>query len=182
MKQVSFDKIKAVLDRVPAEMEGIEAKIGWFPSAKYKDGTPVAYVAAIAEFGAPEVNIPARPILKPTVERDKKTWVRQLGLGVNKVLDGRIEGRQVLEAIAISGATGVQKSIAEVHTPALSPITLMLRGMRAADPNLVVTGKTVGEAAAKVLRNEPDNAPSIKPLVDTGYMLATAQGVVGESE
>ena len=183
MKNLSFDKIKAVIDRVPAQMEKVEAKIGWFPSAKYPDGTPVAYVAAIQEFGAPEVSIPARPFLKPTVARDKAMWVSQLGRGVKDVRTGRVTGQHVFAAIATAGAEGVQKTIASIHAPPLSPITIMLRGMKLADNELVVTGKTVGEAAARVGRGEaPPKAPSLKPLVDSGTLIATVEGLAGEPE
>ena len=183
MKNLSFDKIKAALDRVPAQMEKLEAKIGLFPSAQYKDHTPVASIAAIQEFGAPEVSIPARPFLKPTVARDKAMWVSQLGRGVKDVLADRLNGHDVFSAIATAGAQGVQKTIASIHAPPLSPLTIMLRGMKLADNDLVVTGKTVGEAAAKVARGEaPPKAPSLKPLVYTGTLIATVEGLAGEPE
>lgn len=51
MKELSFDKIKARLDAIPEGFANRVAKVGWFPSAKYEDGTPVAYVAAIQEYG-----------------------------------------------------------------------------------------------------------------------------------
>lgn len=34
------------------ELTGSQAKVGWFESARYENGTPVAYVAAIQEYGA----------------------------------------------------------------------------------------------------------------------------------
>lgn len=34
------------------ELDGTSAKAGWFATSKYEDGTPVAYVAAIQEYGA----------------------------------------------------------------------------------------------------------------------------------
>ena len=183
MKNLSFDKIKAALDRVPAQMEKVEAKIGWFPSAQYKDHTPVASIAAIQEFGAPEDHIPARPFLRPTIARDKEMWVRQLGRGVKDVLADRLNGHDVFSAIAKAGAQGVQKTIASIHAPPLSPITIMLRGMKLADNDLVVTRKTVDEAAAKVARGEaPPKAPSLKPLVYTGTLIATVEGLTGEPE
>ena len=183
LKNLSFDKIKAVIDRAPAQMEKVEAKIGWFPSAKYANGTPVAYVAAIQEFGAPEDHIPARPFLRPTIARDKDMWVKQLGRGVKDVLANRVTGHNVFAAIATAGAQGVQKTIASIHAPPLSPITIMLRGMKLADNDLVVTDETVKQARAKVARGEaPPKAPSLKPLVDTGTLIATVEGLAGEPE
>ena len=33
------------------KISGMKTSVGWFPGAKYQDGTPVAYVAAIQEYG-----------------------------------------------------------------------------------------------------------------------------------
>ncbi len=38
-----------------------DLQVGWFESAKYDDGTPVAGVAAIQEFGSAKNRIPPRP-------------------------------------------------------------------------------------------------------------------------
>src|ERR1700761_5955410 len=34
------------------ELDGLELRVGWFESPRYEDGTPVAGVAAVQEFGA----------------------------------------------------------------------------------------------------------------------------------
>ena len=71
MKQLDLSKIKARLENVSDEFNGLVAQIG-FPSGQhYPDGTNVAYVAAIQEFGAPAVNIPPRPFMQPTVKAQK---------------------------------------------------------------------------------------------------------------
>jgi hypothetical protein len=182
LTHLNFEKIKEVLDRIPKEMEGLEAKIGWFPSSQYPDGTPAASVAATQEYGDPGMNIPARPFLRPTVQRDKAEWLKQLGLGLKLVLKDQMNGPDLLGAIAQTGAGGVQKSISQVYSPPLSPVTLMIRGMRAENPGLIVNDRVLDQARARISQGKPNNAPSTKPLVDTGYMLATVQGVVGESE
>ena len=74
MKQLNLDKIKIALERVPEEFEGMVAQIGFPSGINYEDGTSVAYVAAIQEFGAPAVGIPARPFIQPTVKEKKDTW------------------------------------------------------------------------------------------------------------
>ena len=68
MKQFNLDKIKATLDRVPEEFDGMVAQVGFPSGINYEDGTNVAYVATIQEFGAPEANIPPRPFMRPTVK------------------------------------------------------------------------------------------------------------------
>jgi hypothetical protein len=67
----------------------------------------------------------------------------------------------------------LQQSIADTDAPALSQITLMLRKMRSEDQSLVVTGKTVGEAARRVAEGESTAGVSTKPLDDTGHMKAS---------
>lgn len=47
-------------------LDGLEGKTGWFETARYPDGTAVAYVATIHEFGTPR--IPARPFMRPAVD------------------------------------------------------------------------------------------------------------------
>ena len=71
MKQLNLDKIKATLERIPEEFEGMVAQVGFPSGINYEDGTSVAYVAAIQEFGAPAVNNPPRPFMQPTVKAKK---------------------------------------------------------------------------------------------------------------
>lgn len=49
-------------------------KVGFFPSSKYEDGTPVAYVAIIQEFGSPEQGIPPRSFMRTTIAEKQNEW------------------------------------------------------------------------------------------------------------
>ena len=77
MKSLNLDKIKATLDRVPEEFNGLVAQVGLPSGINYEDGTPVAQVAAIQEFGAPAQKIPARPFIRPTVKEQKEQWYQK---------------------------------------------------------------------------------------------------------
>ena len=57
---------------------GKTLKVGFLKGADYPDGTPVAMVAAIQDFGAPAVNIPPRPFFRNTVKAGQKTWGGEL--------------------------------------------------------------------------------------------------------
>ena len=46
------EKLKATLAKAE-QSRNKRVKVGFFSTAKYQDGTPVANVAAIQEFGAP---------------------------------------------------------------------------------------------------------------------------------
>lgn len=56
-------------------------RVGFLEGASYpdKDHTPVAQVAAINEFGAPEANIPPRPFFQTMIEKNKGKWADTLG-------------------------------------------------------------------------------------------------------
>ncbi len=51
-----------------------EEKVGWFKTAKYPNGVPVAVVAAVHEFGWPEHNIPPRLGMRATAIACEAAW------------------------------------------------------------------------------------------------------------
>lgn len=181
MKQLDLSRIKATLDRIPEQFADQEAKVGWFPTAKYEDGTPVAYVALIQEKGAPEVGIPARPFMGPAVEAHKEEWVQGISSGVQAVVRGTATAQDVLEAVGLAAVGDIQSQIETgAHQP-LSPTTILLR--KWAREGRTITGKVVGEAAAAVAAHpELIQGVNADPLRDTGLMVATITNTVGKSE
>ncbi|WP_321905129.1 hypothetical protein [Paraburkholderia tropica] len=140
-------------------------------SGTYEDGTNIAYVAAIQEFGAPAANIPPRPFMSTTVAERQKQWKSSLARGIAAAAAGTVDANDVMDQVGGLMAADIQKKISEINSPALSPITVMLRGMRGKDASLVVTGSTVGEAAARVANGDDNYGASTKPLVDSGLLL-----------
>jgi hypothetical protein len=125
-------------------------------------------VAAIQEFGAPKAGIPPRPFFRTMIEEKSPEWGDAVGaLLINNDYDAARTLGQT--GAAIKGQ--LQQSIIDTYNPPLSQVTLMLRKMRAEDPDLVVTGKTVGEAARRVKAGESTEGVSTKPLVDSGHLL-----------
>lgn len=150
-KKLSFAKIREKLETVPNEMAGREARIGWFESAQYEDGTPVAYVATIHEYGAPEQNIPPRPTVGPTVAAKKNDWAMLLGDGVRAVLNGKVSGDTVLDGIGQAAAGNIKKTISELQSPALKPETVTRKGF--AKP-LIDTGLMLDSVSNQVADKE----------------------------
>lgn len=164
--------------------KNIQSKVGWFESAKYEDGTPVAYVAAIQEKGSPERSIPPRPFFRKTINDQQVKWKQTIKSEVKKVLKNQKTLFDVMELLGLMAAGNVQKTISKITTPPLSPVTILLRKYRKL--GIKVTGKTVGEAHKVVNfigpRPKKDKSANIsgvstKPLVDTGYMLATLASI-----
>ena len=138
--------------RLQALLEGLKAdattKVGWFASAKYPEGQQVAYIASIHEFGAGP--IPPRPFFRPTIATQREAWRESLARGAKAIADGRLTAAQVLDAVGEKAAAEVARSITKVNAPALSEATIRARQ-----------------------RAKGGKVASVKPLQDTGYMLAS---------
>jgi hypothetical protein len=143
------------------ELVGQKVKIGWFSSAQYPDGTPVAYVAVIQENGAPEQNIPARPFMGPADTKNRQAWIGLMEQGAQAVLNGSQSIGQVLDKVGMRVEGDIAKAIVAVQEPPLSPVTIQKRLDKRKD-------KTV--------------TPTLtKPLVDTGLMLASISHTIGKA-
>lgn len=136
-------------------IEGIETrnvgKVGFFETAKYPDGTPVAYVAAIQEFGSPTQGIRPRSFMRTTIAERQASWKALAASGAKAIAEGRYNIDEVLDGIGQQAAGDIRKKISSITTPALKPTTIRARARRYAD----------GGAGGA----------SSKPLVDTGQML-----------
>lgn len=164
MAQVTRSSPKAFerLEKALKDIDGLEVRIGWFSSAKYPDGTPCAYVAAIQEFGVSSKNIPARPMLRPTREKYLPQWRELAAKGARAMLAGNETAWSVMEKIGLRAAGDIKKTITEVFTPPLSPKTIAARLRKRSDKH------TLGLLA--------------KPLVDTGLMLSSVSSEVRRSK
>lgn len=145
-----------------------KVRIGFLENASYPDGTPVAMVAALQDGGAPKRGIPPRPFFRNMVKDESPSWPGKISRGI-KANDYDVEKTLGQLGEDVKGA--LRESIIKINDPPLSPVTVMLRGMRANDPSLVVTGKTVGEAAQRVADGKTNYGASTKPEIDSGHML-----------
>jgi hypothetical protein len=183
MASLDLSRVMAKIDAIGEGFANREAKIGFFAGKNYEDGTPVAYVAAIQEFGSPENGIPPRPFMRPTVEDKKGAWSADIAGGMRAVIKGRLTADDVLDAVGAAAAGDIVKTLAAGDFKALSPITLMIRKMKdehRGDPNWRMSGAKVGEAAARVAAGEAGSTRAT-PLDDTGYMMANVQHQVGDA-
>lgn len=180
-KKLSFEKIRATLDRVPESMADIEAKVGYHEGVSYPaedGGAPISYVASIMEYGAPARKIPPRPTMGPTIRKNEKAYVELLRKGTKQVLAGKMSGEDAIKIAGDQCAGDIRKAIASLTGPALSPVTIMLRGMKS--NGVKVSGKTVGEAVQRVADGKTNYGASSKPLIDTGIMQASCTSEVGK--
>lgn len=135
-----------------------DEKVGWFQSAKYPNGVPVALVAAVNEFGWPEHNIPPRLGMRATAEASRDAWRQVADMAARGVAKGTMTPQKAMELIGLKAAGDVRKHISEVRQPPLKVATVEAR----------LAGKKQGSVVA---------ITASKPLVRTGHLLNTLTNV-----
>lgn len=145
------------LEKLADQIKKSKLEVGFFETAKYPDGTPVAYVAAIQEFGNPASNNPSRPFFRNAISQHDG-WKQLATKAMNAVVEGRMELNQALNQMGLKMAADVKDSITDGSYEALKQSTLDARQSRK---------RTQGVAS--------------KPLIDTGQMLqSVTYAVKGE--
>ena len=148
-------KLRSLADRVrrPAVLQ-----VGFLPEATYKDGTPVAAVAAANEFGATvtvpahTVTIPARPFFRSMIARNSPAWGDKVALAL------KVSGMNAATALKLIGTElrdQLQASILSNVPPPNAPSTVADKRRR--------------------------HGGNIKTLVDSGTMLRAVDFAVVKS-
>lgn len=150
----------AALKQTTAAMDGAKAKIGWFPSAVYENGAPVAGVAHVQEFGSPARGIPPRLGMRATAAEKRGEWAKNTADLTRQAAQGKMDPSQIMDAVAMAAEGAVREAITKVNAPALAEATIAARKRRLAN----------GGRGAK--------ASIAKPLVDTGILLNTLSSEV----
>ena|ERR1043165_9642197 len=147
------------LDAATKSIKGWQAKVGWVARKQYPDSEmTTAGAAAIAEYGAPSKNIPPRPIMRPTIAKQKNLWAQIARNEGKLILEGKQTGQGAMERIGLQAAGDARETITQIFSPPLSPKTIAARLRRYKNK------KTVGNLT--------------KPLVDTKTLLNSLTNTV----
>lgn len=161
------NKLQLALSKIATNLSKAETlRVGFLEGSTYPDGTSVPMVAALDEFGTEKS--PPRPFFRNMVAAKSGEWPQAISAALK---DNDYDADKALELTGEGIKGQLQQSIVDTMGPPLSPVTLMLRKMKSENPNLVVTGATVGEAARRVAAGESYAGVSTKPLVESGHML-----------
>lgn len=115
-----------------------ELLVGFFKEATYPDGTQVAKVAEIQEFGDGQ-RIPARPFFRPTITEYEDEWAQL----IEKHLAAGDDIETILTTLGGEIVGRIQEKISQVFDPPLAPLTLAKRrakGNKSTKP-LIDTGR-----------------------------------------
>ncbi len=118
-------KLQAVLAELARKADRSAVVSAGIPAdAKYPDGTSVAMVAAIQEWGAPSRGIPPRPFFRPMVAEGEQHWGPDVA---NWLKAKNYDAIAALTEVGHQMEDELRESIIAVTSPALSPVTLLLR-------------------------------------------------------
>lgn len=153
---------RKALEQALAQLDTVTGKVGWFSSSVYPDGTPVAYVASIQEYGYAPHNLPPRLGMRITVKEKQSEWAQVVTYGAKRVINGDMTAVDLMELVGAKAEGDLRKYISNVTEPPLAESTLKARAARLHVSSLTVTGA--------------------KPLNDTGYMIATLTHIVSQNK
>jgi hypothetical protein len=163
-------KLQAKLRELSAKVSRAAAvEVGFLAGSTETDRTSLPMVAAIQEFGAPGAGIPPRPYFRPMIAAKSPRWGETLG---NLLVADGYDAAVSLDKMGQGIKGQLQKSIEQVTSPALSPVTLLLRERFGNNPG-DITFSDVRRARQDIASGRVANVTptQTKPLVWTGHML-----------
>lgn len=119
------DGIKKLRNELKA-LKGMSVEAGFFESAKYDDGTAVAAVATVHEFGLGHV--PARPFMRVAEREAQKDLVNLMKKGVPAVAEGRLSADALFTRIGGVMVGAIQDAIAHGSHAPLAESTKAAKG------------------------------------------------------
>jgi hypothetical protein len=138
------------LRKAVSALNDATGRVGWFESARYEDGTSVALVAVVQEYGSTKRKIPPRPFMRTTQQENAQQWKEDARQLASAVAAGHMPPDALMEGLTQKAEGAIRQTISKVLSPPLSERTIAARARR----------HSKGKASAK-------------PLVDTGYLLNT---------
>lgn len=132
-------------------------KVGFFEGATYPDGTSVAYVAYLNEFGQ---HNPPRPFLKRTMERQYSAWTNLIKVS--------------LKASGLSGSA-IQNAFTKAGIMAVGDVKKTIKDWSPSDPRPNKPATIRAKARkARSGKNLAANDP-YRVLHDTGVMISSVK-------
>lgn len=122
----------------------VTLRVGFLQGATYPDGTPVAMVAAIQNFGAPRAGIPPRPFFSNMVDDKSGEWSGAMA-GLLKQTGYDVEKSFELLGDGIAGQ--LRQSIVDFSGVPLKPATIARKGF---SKELIDTGHMLNSVSFEV--------------------------------
>ena len=121
-------------------------EVGFMEDATYEDGTPVALVAMIQDYGAPAVNIPPRSFFRNMIAEESEHWGEDLAVLLKTT---NYNAEQALDLMGEEIAGELQDSINEFDSVPLAPATIASKGF---DKQLIDTAHMFRSVSHRVIK------------------------------
>lgn len=119
-------KLEKVLAEMAANLtKAGTLKVGFLAGSRYPDGTPIAMVAAIQNYGAPRAGIPPRPFFTNMIKAKSPEWPAAIA-GLLKA--NNYDAQLALDIAGMKIAEQLQQSIKDTNDPPLKPATIKRKG------------------------------------------------------
>ncbi len=134
------------LDRLRQRLVGDNrvVNVGVPEGKREEDGTPVAMIAAVHEFGSPSQGIPERPFLRVAVQRNRQKYVRLNRINLVKILRGQATVDQALGQLGEMAKGDVQT---EIRSGVFTPLKEATKKRKGSSRPLIDTGQMVQSIA-----------------------------------
>lgn len=127
-------------------------------------GITMAALGYIHETGAPSINLPARPFLRPGVKNSASRWQPKLATAAQAALTNNEPATMAaLGQAGIIASNAVKRTIQDGIPPPLKPDTVRRRRKRTPGSRYLRKAKTIAD---------------VTPLIDTGNLLRSITYVV----
>jgi hypothetical protein len=118
-------KLEAALREMAAKVsQPATLRVGFLENARYPDGTPVAMIAAINEFGRPPVQ-PPRPFFRNMIKAKSPEWPAAIG---DLLKANGYDAAKTLDIAGAAIAGQLRQSIVDLVTPPLAASTIAKKG------------------------------------------------------
>jgi hypothetical protein len=131
-----------VFDEMKRRMVGADkvVNVGVPEGQKETDGTPVAMIAAVHEYGSPAQGIPERPFLRVAIQKNRLKYVRLNRINLVKMLRGQMDVDQALGQLGEIAKGDVVTEIRSGNFTPLKDATIQRKG---SSRPLIDTGQMV---------------------------------------
>lgn len=164
LKDIDWRAFDELRHRINAGKHAV--RVGVPSGAAESDGTPVAMIAAVHEFGSPSQGIPERPFLRTAMQENRDKYVRLNRINLVKMLRGQMGMEQALGKLGEMAKGDVQAKLKNGDFKRLDPKTIAARrrarsnGYNKALQRKVAKKQAAGNAAG----------PIDRPLIDSGQL------------
>lgn len=126
IKDTRFEGLKALHRRLANDRRRVLVGV---PKGKVEeDGTPLAMVAAVHEFGSPERGIPERSFLRSGILANLQQLIAMNAEHIRKIANGGFTVLTALNRLGVFAAGAVQKQIVEGDYTPNAPATIKAKG------------------------------------------------------